>query len=315
MKDGGSLVQRVHIDTDPGLDDLLALALVLASPELALEGITTVAGNASLEAVTENTRRFLALVGLEIPLGRGAPGPLSLERVHAEHIHGANGRGGVALPEPAPLEVGDAQAVLRHSLRERGVDCLVALGPLTNVAALLRSEPELFEKVEIVWMGGTLDRGNATPVAEFNAYADPEAVAVVLASGVSLRMIGLDVTRHVGIRGADLLESPFGDGRVGHALWEILRTLMDAGRPVHGEPHATLHDPAAVVAAALRDCFRYERLDLAVRVEEGRERGRLVPREPARPPGVQVATEVRAHDVAELFVRRVARWCQGSGSR
>ena len=117
-----TLVRRIHIDTDPGLDDLLALGLALASPEVKLEGITTVAGNASIDAVTENACGFLALADVEIPVGRGAAAPLALTRADAEHVHGADGRKGIALPVQKKRRVATARSVLLHSLRERRVD-------------------------------------------------------------------------------------------------------------------------------------------------------------------------------------------------
>jgi inosine-uridine nucleoside N-ribohydrolase len=310
-------VRRIHIDTDPGLDDLLALALALASPEIQVEGVTTVAGNASIDAVTENARRFLALAGLDIPLGRGAAGPLSLGRVSAEDFHGQDGRRGIEIPLP-PSEAASVTAaheVLRHSLADRQVERLVALGPLTNIAALLHEAPGLFGKVEVIWMGGTLGAGNVTPLAEFNAYADPAATAIVLGSGLPLRVIGLDVTTQVGVRSRDVSESPFGQERTGRLLWEVLRALMEAGRPTHGEPFAVLHDPCAVVAAVFGNCFRYDRMELDIRVEEGRERGRLVRSGAGSTSGVQYAVEVRAHDVRQLFLDRLATWsCGGAKS-
>jgi inosine-uridine nucleoside N-ribohydrolase len=302
-----SFIRRIHIDTDPGLDDLLALALALASPEIRLEGITTVAGNASLDAVTENALRFLALVDLEIPLGRGAAGPLSLGRVGAESVHGPDGRRAIAMPDPmrGTEDVATAREVLRHSVLDRRVDGLVALGPLTNVAALLREEPDLLSEVVITWMGGTLGTGNVTPLAEFNAYADPEAAAVVLGSGHPVRVIGLDVTTQVQVRRGDISESEFGSGPVGRFLQETLWALMDAGIPRYGEPRATLHDPCAVTAALFPDWFRYDCSDLDIRVEEGSKRGRLIRRDARPSSGVQYAVEVRAQDVRQLFLNRL----------
>jgi inosine-uridine nucleoside N-ribohydrolase len=187
-------VRAVHIDTDPGLDDLLALALALASPELRVSAVTTVAGNASIDAVTENAARFLTLAGAEIPIGRGAPRPLRLPRVGAERIHGPDGRGGLPLPARVDRPQASAAEVLRGSLCDAGVAQVVALGPLTNLAELWLEAPDLLAGVEVVWMGGALERGNVTPLAEFNAYADPHALARLLESDVALRIVGLDVT-------------------------------------------------------------------------------------------------------------------------
>ncbi len=303
-----ALIRRIHIDTDPGLDDLLALALALASPEVKLEAVTTVAGNASIEAVTANACRFLALAGMAIPVGRGAAGPLSLISVRAEEVHGADGRKGIALPVRNDVPLPSAHSLLAHSLRERRVERIIALGPLTNLAQLISEEPKLFEEVEIVWMGGTLSEGNVTPLAEFNAYADPEAAARVLRSGLRIRVIGLDVTRHVRLRAQDLSDSPFGESPTGRVLDQALRALMELEHPLQGEPCALLHDPCAVVAAIFPNCFRYERKVLEVCVEEGRERGRLLEHAAAGSPSVDYAVEVRGPDVSGLFLDRLAAW-------
>ncbi len=301
-------VQRIHIDTDPGLDDLLALALALASPEVKLEAVTTVAGNAAIEAVTANACGFLALAGMEIPVGRGAARPLCLTSVHSEEVHGSDGRKGIALPLRRDLPLVSARSLLIHSLRERRAERIIALGPLTNLAQLVSEEPTLFEDVEIVWMGGTLSAGNVTPLAEFNAYADPEAAARVLRSGLRIRIIGLDVTQHVRLRARDLEDSPFGESPIGHVLDAALRALMETEHPLHGEPCAVLHDPCAVAAAIFPNYFRYERKVLDARVEEGRERGRLVEHAGARSPAVDYAVEVRVPDVIQLFLERLAAW-------
>ncbi|MGH9884499.1 MAG: nucleoside hydrolase, partial [bacterium] len=182
---------RVHIDTDPGLDDLLALAFALASPELRVEGITTVAGNASLEAVTENALRFVALADAAIPVGAGAAGPLALKAIDASHFHGADGRRGVALASHGLPPAQSAAAVLRRSLVECHVERVIALGPLTNVAALLEAEPELFRETEIVWMGGTLGRGMLSAMVSSSGMVSPSGTgrarpSAVLASAPSI---------------------------------------------------------------------------------------------------------------------------------
>jgi inosine-uridine nucleoside N-ribohydrolase len=303
-----SLVRRIHIDTDPGLDDLLAIAFALASPELEIQAITSVAGNACLEAVTDNTRRFLALAGCEVPVARGAAGPLALSSANAEWFHGADGRAGIDLPGVEPAELPDALDVMRHSLTERRVESVIALGPLTNLAQLVRQERDLFRAAEIVWMGGTLSEGNVTPAAEFNCYADPEAAAIVLGSGLPVRVIGLDVTRRVVVRPAALEHEPLGDSPVGVFLHQVLSTLMRAELPVLGEACAILHDPCAVAAAFTRDLFHYQSHKIEVTVAEGAERGRVTPRTDSDSPDILYADEVRSEDLIELFLGRLADW-------
>ena len=304
-----SLVRRIHVDTDPGLDDLLALAFALASPELRVEGLTSVAGNASVEVVTDNLQRFLALAGVEIPIGRGASAPLSLSAVTAERFHGDDGRGGIDLPPPADQrELPDASEVLRHSLVERGVQQIVAIGPLTNLARLVRQDPALFDAAEIVWMGGTLSEGNVTGAAEFNCYADPEAASIVLGSGLPVRVLGLDVTRSVAVRAHALPPDPFGSGRMGRFLSEVLSRLMRAERPVQGELMALLHDPCAIAAAACGELFRYQKHVIDVTFSEGSERGKMCARPELDGPQVLYADEVKSNDVIALFLGRLADW-------
>jgi inosine-uridine nucleoside N-ribohydrolase len=300
--------RRVHVDTDPGLDDLLALALAFASPELEIVGVTTVAGNASLAAVTENARRFLALAGARVPLGAGAAGPLALERGHAEHFHGGDGRRGLVLAEAgSALAPACARQVLRESLRERGADCVIALGPLTNVAALLRDEPALFANAEIVWMGGTLGRGNVTRLAEFNAWADPEAVRLVLESRVPLRVVGLEVTEQIALDEAGVAALALPDTPRGALVDAALRALCRAERELSRAHVAYLHDPSAIAAASAPELFHFAPAALAVHAVEGEARGRLV-ETVADTRAVGYARAARARDVLDHFGERVRAW-------
>jgi inosine-uridine nucleoside N-ribohydrolase len=310
---GARRPRRIHIDTDPGLDDLLALALALGSAEVSIEGVTTVAGNAGIDATTENAQRFLALAGVDVPLGRGAAVPLGLSPASAEPYHGADGRRGIRIPAIDRHPLPSAREVMRQSLAERGVEVLLALGPLTNVAALIEEDAGLFEHVEIVWMGGSLSGGNVTPVAEFNCYADPTAAEAVLASGFPVRVVGLDVTRAVRLCAADLDARPFGESEMARLLHAVLSAQMDAEEPVTGERIATLHDPCALFACCSLDLFRYEPKELHVAVEEGRERGRLseLPRAQTTI-GLELvhyAVEVDTPRLARLFLERLSRFC------
>lgn len=308
--------RRIHVDTDPGLDDLLALALALGSPELDVRGVTTVAGNASIEAVTANAQRFLALAGESMPLGRGAEGPIALSRVDAELIHGEDGRRGVPIPAVDRRPVPAARDVLRPLLAQRALDRIVALGPLTNLAVLLEEEDAaLFDGVEIVWMGGSLDGGNATGVAEFNCYADPAAAARVLGSSVPTRVVGLDVTRLVHLHERDIAPEMFGEGPMGRLIHALLAAGMDAEERIAGERRISLHDPCAILAALDPNLFRWERKQLAVIVDEGDERGRLCGEdlpwsEDAGGRGVRYAVEVNGPEVQRMFLERLVAYCQ-----
>jgi len=299
---------RVHIDTDPGLDDLLALAFAFGSPELAVEGLTTVAGNAALPVVTKNARRFCALAGRsDVPLGVGANAPLALTPIDATGFHGKDGRRGVALPAVDEASSPPARDVLRRSLLEREVEAVIALGPLTNVATLAVEDAALFAKAQVIWMGGTLGPGNVTAKAEFNAYADPRAVKLVLASGVRLRVVPLDATSSVAVSEADLTAAGIEAGARADFLHATVRALCGAERELSGEPSAVLHDPCAIAAAFAPELFAFAPRALEIAEREGGERGRL--RERASfATNADFAEAAQAEKLAQLFLERVARW-------
>lgn len=301
----------IHIDTDPGLDDLLALGLALASPELQIAGITTVAGNASLEAVTRNAAGFLALAGANLPLGSGKARPLGPSVARAEHIHGEDGRAGLDLPQGVePRE--SALEIFRRSVECEAIDTLLTLGPLTNVAHWLEREPGLFGKLRVVWMGGTRGRGNVSAVAEFNAYADPQALAVILAAEVPISIVGLEVTTQVRVAPAPAGEQAFGAGRLGRFLDAAISALALAERATGGDAFATLHDPCAVAALLVAQEFRFEECSLTVAVTEGPERGRLTIDPMARTAQHRYATRVNAKAIEDLIIGRLAALAERS---
>jgi purine nucleosidase/pyrimidine-specific ribonucleoside hydrolase len=181
----------VLLDCDPGHDDAIAILLAAGRPDVIdLRAVTTVAGNAELEKVTLNARRVMTLAALhDVPIAAGAAAPRRGALMTALDVHGQSGLDGAELPAPA-VEL-DARGAV-ELLAARGPATVVATGPLTNVAALLERAPEAV--TEIVWMGGSTDRGNTRPYAEFNALVDPEAAEIVFSSGVPLTMVGLNLT-------------------------------------------------------------------------------------------------------------------------
>ena len=186
----------VIIDCDPGHDDAMALLLALASPELELVAVTTVAGNARIENVTANAIKVLDVAGrADIPVAAGADRALHPPRTDRDEVHGETGLDGPDLPppsrEPEPIH---AVELLAPKLRERPLT-LIPTAPLTNIALLLAIHPELHERIErIVLMGGAVGLGNVTPSAEFNIWCDPEAAYRVFTSAVDVTLVGLDVT-------------------------------------------------------------------------------------------------------------------------
>lgn len=239
----------VIIDTDPGIDDAVALGLAIGSPEIDLVAVTAVAGNAPLERTTRNAQNLLYLLGSSAtPVGSGAR--RSIARVtdhHRQSPHGVDGLGGVELaPNPHPLTSNRAIELMAQTLTKwRGCPLtVVAIGPLTNIALLLALYPEAAEKIgELVVMGGCIGRGNITPVAEFNTWTDPEAAHRVLAeSGLPIRIVGLNVTRSATVDEA-LRRTLAPRSRAGRALADMVSAYGDESPT--GKP---LHDALAVAA-------------------------------------------------------------------
>jgi inosine-uridine nucleoside N-ribohydrolase len=244
----------ILLDCDPGHDDAIALLLALASPELELLGVTTVAGNQTLPKTTANALRVLELVGRgDVPVAAGADRPLSRELFIAAYVHGESGLDGPELPppqgEPVPEHAVDflAGAILGAG---RPVT-LVPVGPLTNVALLLARYPEVAGNVErIVLMGGAIAEGNVTPAAEFNIYVDPEAAWRVFHGGIPVTMIGLDVTHR-----ALMTDAHAGrlraSGDAGRFVAELYDFFVQYHRRTYEHDGAPIHD-AVAVAQVLR---------------------------------------------------------------
>ena len=189
--------RKLIIDTDPGIDDAIAIAMALFSEKLDVKLITTVAGNVSLDLVTENTLKLLTFFRKDIPVAKGAGEPLIQKFDDAKNVHGASGMDGYDFGEPNRNNLLEEHAVnvMRRTILESETPVTIAaIGPLTNIALLLKMYPEVKKNIdEIVFMGGSLTRGNKTVMGEFNIATDPEAAKIVFESGVNLVMAGLDV--------------------------------------------------------------------------------------------------------------------------
>jgi inosine-uridine nucleoside N-ribohydrolase len=247
---GAAAIQRIIIDTDPGVDDALAILLALRSPELKVEAITPVAGNVPLDYTLPNALRLVEIAGrTDVPVAAGASHPLVRNLITAAHVHGNNGLAGVDFPPPKIKPVQEtATEIIRRLVRSSpGEISIVAVGPLTNVALALRADPELSGLLRsIVIMGGSLSGGNVTPAAEFNLYADPEAARIVFDAGVPLTMVGLDVTRKVLFTPEHLKILQAGTTPWSQAAARIMGATIDRlNRGAHPMLEA-MHDPLTV---------------------------------------------------------------------
>jgi len=263
----------IIIDCDPGHDDAIALLLAAASPELELVGVTTVAGNQTVEKTTLNALKVLELAGADVPVVAGAAGPLVRSRSVAAHVHGESGLDGPDLPAPTTSAI-DMHAVgfLAERIRERhGELTLVPTGPLTNIALLLALEPDARPE-RIVLMGGSVGEGNRTPAAEFNIWADPEAARRVFESGIDVTMIGLDVTHRAYVTPEET-ETLRAAGRVGKVAAELLDFYAHWHRRSYPDlAGSPLHDPVAV--AQVIDPRLVEVKQAYIEVDCGWEQGR-----------------------------------------
>lgn len=267
--------KRVIIDTDPGLDDALAILFALGCGKFDVLGLTTIAGNIGLERTTANAGGLLAVMDRgDIPVIRGTDIPLTRELQDLVAIvHGADGLKGVALPEPLAAPLDDAPGWIARVLAEAepGSVDILALGPLTNVAHVLTEHPEVADRIgEIIVMGGTIhEPGNSGPNSEFNFASDPEAASVVIGSSAKVTIIPLDVTRKVRAQ-ADYVEA-LPDTPHGRLARELLTAYLQDGR--QSRP---LHDPCVMLMALDPSIFKIENMKLDIDLGDDPDAGRLL---------------------------------------
>ena len=307
----------IIIDTDPGQDDAVAILVALASPEVEVLGITTVAGNVPQPLVTENALRILDLAGrADVPVYTGAAQPSVRALYTAEYVHGPTGLDGAGLPA-AVAAPQDASAVgyLIETCLAGGPDSitLCPIGPLTNIAAAIAEEPRIIPCIqEIVLMGGGFFAGgNTTPVAEFNIYVDPHAAAGVFASGVPITMFPLDVTHRALVLPEHIERIRAFGTPVGVAVAGMLGFYERHDVEKYGIPGAPLHDPCVIAYLVDADLFSGKRCFVAVEAESELTMGQTVvdwwgvgPSEP----NALVMNEVDGAGFAELVIERLSRF-------
>jgi inosine-uridine nucleoside N-ribohydrolase len=302
----------IVLDCDPGHDDAIALLLALASPEVALLGVTTVAGNQTLDKTTRNALRVLELAGrTEIPVAAGAERPLVRDNRVALEVHGESGLDGPDLPEPrtAPVEEPAVDFLARTLSEAPEPVTLVPVGPLTNIALLLEARPDVIKKIErIVLMGGAIAEGNATPAAEFNIWCDPEAAARAFGSGLEVTMVGLDVT-HRALVLPEHAERLRASGRVGEVVAELLEFYGRFHRRIYDFPGSPIHDAVAVAHVIRPGLLETVERNVEIELESELCRGRTVVdlwRRTDRAPNAHVAVGIDSDAFLELLLERIA---------
>lgn len=244
------------LDVDTGIDDALAIMLAVAHPELDVRAITCVGGNVPLPQVVENTLGVLALMGADVPVAAGISQPLIEPPQHASHVHGANGIADIELPAHGLRPVAEhAVELLRSSILASATPVtLISLAPMTNIAVLLRMYPEVTANLDrIVVMGGAIGNGNATPVAEFNVWHDPEAAEVVFRSPVTKTMYGLEPFYKVAVDGERIAQLAGSENPRAQFAGRMLQhlALMTADEDRLATPDTACIGDAGAVCAAI----------------------------------------------------------------
>jgi inosine/uridine nucleosidase len=266
---------RVLIDTDPGVDDAVAILLALASPEIEVVAVTAVAGNVALDKTALNARRIVALARRgDVPVAAGCAQPLSAPVVEDSVVHGHDGLGDLEWDEPAvALDPRDGVELIAEMIR-RGPLTIVAIGPLTNLAVLLQRHPGIDREVEhLVIMGGASFQGNVTPAAEFNIWADPEAARIVFEAQWRITLMPLDLTHQAFLDDEDLAYFNSLGTEVGRRVAAMLEPYAEFHDRWYGNRDVIMHDAMAVYEVLDDAAITKQGVRVAVEVDGVHSRG------------------------------------------
>lgn len=297
--------QKIIIDTDPGIDDAMAIFFAFLSSGVEVVGLTTVFGNVTVEIATRNALVLAELAKQDIPVAKGAATPLvQVPNKVSEHVHGREGFGNMAarIPKGKAINETAAEFICRAINENPGEITLCPIGPLTNIALALELDPTITQKVKsVVIMGGAIARGNVTEFAEANIWNDPHAADAVFAADWDVVMVGLDVTHQVACGTADFARTARGAPVLGSFLAEATEFYLEFYESIYGKPECHLHDPAAVIAITDPQLFTIENHALAVILEGERIGQTVLAPDSGRTP-VRVCMGVDGVAVKELFL-------------
>ncbi|MFW0760243.1 ribonucleoside hydrolase RihC [Staphylococcus cohnii] len=293
--------QPIIIDTDPGIDDAAAISFAINHPEFDLKMISTVNGNVGIEKTTANALKLKRFFNSDIPVHRGASQPLLSDIVDASDVHGESGMEGYTFPEINESDLDSTHAVeaMRDVLvKSETPITLIPIGPLTNIALLLMTYPEVKTFIkEIVLMGGSASRGNVTPLAEFNIYCDPEAAQIVFNSGLPLTMIGLDVARSSSLT---------------HDTINELSSINDTGKMLHQlfkhyrgddfEKGINVYDAYTLLYLLHPEHFDVQEADVQIETDGKLTKGASVVDFKSQFPNTSVVMSVQANIFKQMFI-------------
>lgn len=265
-------------DTDPGIDDAFALSFLHESEIFDVKMVSSVAGNVKLANTTRNLRGLVKAMDWDMPIHRGLAKPLFGPQILAEEFHGVDGLSGYLFDENDLADISEKPAInaMAEVLKNNDQVLIIAVGPLTNIGALILAHPELKEKIsEITIMGGVVGTGNTTPVAEFNIYADPEAAKIVFESGIRVNMVGLNVTTKTYYNIAMHEKFKKSDKKINKILADIMdRRIAKTGAE---ENYTTyMHDTLAVMYHTNPEIFKGQMVHMDVETRGEFTRGMTV---------------------------------------
>jgi len=310
--------KRIILDTDPGIDDSLAILLALASPEISLEGLSIVHGNCSLEQAVINGLSVLELANAgRIPVAAGCELPLVQPSLLAPETHGNTGLGYAKLPGPRTSPIGQhgCDFLIEKVLSNPGEITLVAIGPLTNVALAIRKEPRMAGALkELIIMGGAIrHEGNTTALAEFNTYVDPHAAHIVFHAGIPTTLVPLDVTYQCVLTKPDVDRLLQTDSPVTRFVADATRFYMEFHDEYQGVQGCVINDPLALALTFAPDLCDYRELPMDVDISGGVSMGKTIGdfyNYTRKPANMKVALGVRPREFIELFLERMENLAQ-----
>lgn len=269
---------RYLIDCDPGADDVMALLYAMKQEELDIRGIITVSGNVPIDKVTYNACGVLKLTGRTIPVCKGSSEPLVKRLFNASDVHGESGIGSLSLPDGKEnlVEMNFIDFYMEKLFESEEKTTIIALGPMTNLALLIKVHPEAAAKIEqIVFMGGAYNSGNVTPYAEFNAYVDPEAYKILFDTEIRMTMVGLDAT-HMSLLKLEEIESLDLQSEPGKFIKNLLTWYCKNVMEVYGYEGAHMHDPSAIVYITNPEIFTSFKTTLDISTNDDVTRGKVL---------------------------------------
>ena len=288
--------RKVIIDTDPGYDDACAIALGGLTDKFEVLGITTVAGNQTIENVTKNALNLVSYLDMKCPVAKGMSGPL-IKPFFKAKVHGESGLDNISFPEHnREVDKKNAVQFIIDSCLQNDKITLITIGPLTNVAMALKLEPKIIHHIELISiMGGSIGIGNITPAAEFNIYTDPESAHIVFSSGVPIKMNGLDVTTITAPNEEIIKRFENIKTKSSHLFLECMKNYGYFCNKLFGIKYGSMHDSVAVLALVDESIVKYKKASVSVDISKGESYGRTNCRlrgEKAEKSNVEVAVEI-----------------------